>query len=189
MRASVHRGLTLLELLIVIAILAVLASLAVPLVSSTTETSQQQATLASLTQLRDVIMNVYRADVNKQLPRPKSGVGTPPRQAKPQLRYLFINPNTETTVADYDPVYRVGWRGPYLLNSSGQYTVDVSRGFTADYGENLDPTVLDAWGRPIVLVEAAGHAWLVSAGPDGNLAVVSGSGPIQPSDDLVLQLY
>lgn len=175
-------GMTLVELLLVIAILAVLAMLVVPLVSGTFETSQKQATEANLVQLRDVIMNTYRADMKKLLPRPGASPLPPTRVNKPQLRYLFVNPENESLVPTYDPVYRVGWRGPYLLYSAGQYTVIPAAGFTTDYGETGDPTVMDGWNRPIVLQEDAtlGKAWLVSAGLDGILG---------SADDLKLELY
>ena len=84
---------TLLELLVVVMILVVLAALVVPLVSGTTETVPIQATQASLVQLRDLVMNTYRPDLNKQLPRPGSG----------QNRYF-----DELNDSDINPKHTVG---------------------------------------------------------------------------------
>ena len=81
----------------------------------------------------------------------------------PQLRYLFINPLTENTLttADagstdmmvtYNPAYRLGWRGPYVVANNGSvYTINAAAGFLEQYGENGDPAVLDGWGNPIVI--------------------------------------
>ena len=61
---------------------------------------------------------------------------------------MFVNPSTEDTGHDYDPAYRRGWRGPYLLNPGADYP--SAAGFTA-YWRGGDPAVLDGWGRPIVI--------------------------------------
>jgi prepilin-type N-terminal cleavage/methylation domain-containing protein len=184
-----HRdGLTLIELLIVLLILVALAGMVVPMVAEVSSNTQKQTTDTNLVQLRDTIMNSYRPDMNKQLPRPDTAFA-PPRQAKPQLRYLFVNPKTETLLRQHDPVYRLGWRGPYLLQSTGQYSVNLAAGFTLDYGENGDPTVIDGWGRPIVIYEAAGQAWLISAGPDGFLEKPPATTPLTDPDNLALRLY
>jgi prepilin-type N-terminal cleavage/methylation domain-containing protein len=175
-------GLTLLELLVVLFILVVLAAMVVPLLSRSPEETQKQVTETNLTQLRDTIMNVYRPDMNKLLPRPGSLGLSQGRKDHPQLRYLFVNPKTETTQQDFDPVTRLGWRGPYLLNTPGKYAVIGT--FTKDYGEDGDPAILDGWARPIVVQEGVVNgqpsAWLLSAGPDGILG---------NSDDLKLTLY
>lgn len=182
-------GLSLLELVLVLFVLVILAAMVVPMVGKNMEDAQLQTTMTNLVQLRNVILNVYRADMNKELPRPGSmglGVG---QVNHPQLRYLFVNPKTETATVDYDPVYRLGWRGPYLLQTSGQYRLDVAQGFTTTYGEvdlskyGPDPTILDGWQRPIVIVPdpTPGKSWqLASAGQDGTL----GTG-----DDVYLSLY
>ena len=128
----------------------------------------------------------------------------------PQLRYLFINPLTENTLttADpgstdttvtYDPAYRLGWRGPYLVaNNLSVYTINTATGFLEQYGENGDPAVMDGWGNPIVIqcpsllpggqltADGSLDVRLVSAGPNGiveinpaasTAALLSGSSP------------
>jgi len=190
----VRPAFTLTELLVVTVILVVLAGLAVPLFSDTADNARETVTLASMTQMSDVILGPYRRDNEKRLPRPGYFAQHNPslRGNFPQVRYLFINPGPvtapgmpETVLTTYDPVARKGWRGPYLQNSAGKYRVDLSRNFTQTFGENDDPAVLDGWGHPIVIVEAAGvdglmHAELRSAGKDGVLLT---------GDDLFLPLY
>ena len=96
------------------------------------------------------------------------------RLTTPQLRYLFVNPLTEDTTVTYNPAYRLGWRGPYLVANTGSvYTINTAAGFLEQYGENGDPTVLDGWGNPIViqnpgiLADGGQDVRLVSAGPNG----------------------
>lgn len=184
-------ALTLMELVVVLAVLVTLAALVVPLLSNHAAPAAETVTRSNLAQIRDVLLR-YRADMEKQLPRPGySGLNTAPnRPDRPQLRYLFVNPGpavapgaAETTAPSFDPLANKGWRGPYMA-ATGTYTVDPARGFTRDYGETGDPCVADGWGRPVVILEsvAAGSvsAELRSAGPDGVLL---------NADDVVLDLY
>ena len=75
---------------------------------------------------------------------------------------------------DFDPVYRVGWRGPYVVANNGSvYTINATTDFLEQYGENGDPAVLDGWGNPIVIQnpgltsDGGQDVRLVSAGPNG----------------------
>ena len=187
-----RRGLTLTELVVVLAVLAVLGSLLLPAVGHLVADSRDQVTRASLARMRDVI-GLYWND-NQQLPRPGASAATN-RANAPQVRYLFVNPATEVATVTFDPVYQLGWRGPYVVNQSGasykvmnptaqqggassdQYGVGevTSNGVTTPG----DPTVLDGWGNPIVIqcpsllpggqltADGALDVRLVSAGPNG----------------------
>jgi hypothetical protein len=166
-------GLTLAELLVVVAILVVLGSLVLPAVGHYMSDSRDAITRQSLTRLRDVIAVTYWSDM-QSLPRPDAVV-SPSRAHHPQLRYLFVNPNTEGATLAYDPVYRRGWRGPYLVQAQGAAYTTAS--FSNLYGENGDPAVPDGWGRPMViqnpgtLADGRLDVRVVSAGPDGVLTV------------------
>jgi hypothetical protein len=190
-------------LVVVLVVLVALAAIVVPMVSGRAQDAQKTATNATLIELRNVILASYRPDMSSRLPRP-GDTGLKTRQDKPQLRYLFANPGpltdsvsglvfnagastaTETTSPTYDPILKLGWRGPYLMTSTGTYPDPDAAGavFTHAYGEKGDPTVLDGWLRPIVILESSDslgkHAELRSAGPDGLL---------NTSDDLVVSLY
>ena len=159
-------GFTLLELLVVLMILVVVAGIMVALFGTTFRDSQAQGTLATMAQLREAIIGTpeqpgYQGDT-AALPA--------------TLTDLFVQPPPLVSPAQpppyvgvYDPNTRRGWRGPYIMNSTGNYVVNAARGFTTDYGQN-GPTMLDAWGQPIVLqvpVSDPTCARLVSAGPDG----------------------
>jgi len=170
---SPRRGLTLAELLLVVTIISILATLILPAVGNFLGESRADVTRVSLTRLRDVIAETYWPDNRSTLPRP----GLPlqgSRQNAPQLRYLFVNPQTEDTIVTFDPTARLGWRGPYMVDRNDSlYTINTATGFTEQYGENGDPAVLDGWGRAIVLQnpgtlsDGRQDVRLVSAGPDG----------------------
>jgi type II secretory pathway pseudopilin PulG len=184
--------LTLLELVVVMIILVALASLVVPLVGNLVGDSRGDVTRQSLTEIRNVVANMYWDDMGKKLPRPGAAGIAAGRQNHPQVRYLFFNPNKdpETTVRDWDPAYRLGWRGPYLMNPGGRFPEPDPTNFTDFYGEADDPAVLDAWGHPIViqnpgLVGPAQDVRLVSAGPDGriDIAPATWSGSLTDAND------
>jgi type II secretory pathway pseudopilin PulG len=208
-------GLTLLELLVVLVILTALGTLLVPSLSWMGDRSQRLATQENLRRLREVLVNDYLVDMG-ELPRPRAGLavgGT--RQDHPQLLYLFVNPDTHE---DGDPTNDFivegtvlsgrRWNGPYVMHSGMEYFISDTDGdhalgdnFTARYGNSDltdptnrigDPTITDAWGRPIVIQEPTGdvsnlntltqgslspaeielgrrHTRLVSAGRDGRI--------------------
>ncbi len=182
-----RRGLTLLELSVVMAILGALASIAVLNSGALLGQSRGDVTQQSLTQLRDVIAQTYWQDAGGSMPERNLNVTPVPpgRMTTPQLRYLFINPLTENTLttADagstdmmvtYNPAYRLGWRGPYVVANNGSvYAINAAAGFFEQYGENGDPAVMDGWGNPIVIQnpgltsDGGQDVRLVSAGPNG----------------------
>jgi prepilin-type N-terminal cleavage/methylation domain-containing protein len=182
-------GLTLLELVIVLAILVALATIAVPLIGNLVGDSRKDVTRQSLNEIRNVLANMYWDDMG-ELPRPGAlGLGAG-RQDHPQVRYLFIGPATEDNSVDYDPTYRRGWRGPYLMDKGAGFpTPDAN--FTDYYGESNDPAVFDAWGNPIVIqnpgLTPTGNedVRIVSAGPDGELDINRGTWSTQLEDGSV----
>jgi prepilin-type N-terminal cleavage/methylation domain-containing protein len=168
-----RRGLTLVELLLVLTVISILATLVLPAVGNFLGQSRADVTRASLARTRDAIAETYWSDNRCTLPRP----GLPlqgNRQNSPQIRYLFVNPQTEDATTTFDPVARLGWRGPYLVDRNDAcYAVNAAAGFSPQFGENGDPAVLDGWGRPIVLqnpgllADGRQDVRLVSAAPDG----------------------
>jgi len=103
----------------------------------------------------------------------------------PQLRYLFVNPDTETITwtAGTTLLTPRRWQGPYIEHTGGTYSVSsgtatTDNNFTNVYGLTGDPTPLDAWGRAIVIQvptspdpitgePGVNFARIVSAGPNG----------------------
>ena len=160
-------ALTLMELLVVLAILAALAAILVPLLSSSmqitvskdasgnsiTKSPQQIATEATMKQLRDTIAGTpdrpgYWNDV--------LAYSGDPNQLHITIGDLFNNNRLPSSLQQFNPNTRRGWRGPYLLNETGTYPdptlqANIVRGFTSDYGAKGDSAMIDAWGNPIVI--------------------------------------
>ena len=175
-----RRGLTLLELLVVLAILIALATLVTPVISTLGRKSQQVSTRENLLRLQELILNRYIPDMG-ELPRPSTI--TADRLDHPQLRYLFINPDTEdiakTTGATILSSRR--WQGPYLTHGGARYAINANTNFTSLYGlgdvvtsgnytRNGDPAVFDAWARPIVIQEPPGNVTIPVNGTDTTVA-------------------
>ena len=164
-------GMTLLELVLVLAILVILAGAATSVASSHLAYGRDKATRASLAAIRDAIMGT------PDKPGYMSDTGNLPVS----LTDLFVNPfaplgrTPNPLLVNFSPNTGLGWRGPYVLNINGSYTINNAAGFTSVYGNNNDPAVLDAWGNPIILqVPTSGipadnqaFARLISAGPNG----------------------
>jgi len=200
-----RRGLTLLELLVVLLILIALATVVVPTIGMFGRKSQQVATRENLLRLQELLLDRYMVDMN-ELPRPQNLVGPPARLNHPQLRYLFVNPDTE----DIGPTPGMTllsdrrWNGPYVKHGGARYQLDAAKGFVAAYGVGDtegppvipgDPAILDAWGRPIVLQEPdvdGGFAPTGSAGPNGVIdtpLTVLMPTDVQRGDDILIFLF
>jgi prepilin-type N-terminal cleavage/methylation domain-containing protein len=195
-----RHGLTLLELLVVLVILVATATILVPVVGGLGAKSQEMTTRESMVRLQELLVNQYKADMG-DLPRPNAtyrAAQTPALAtlaATPQLKYLFVNPDTENLTVDATATLLSGriWRGPYVLHRGsrlpkstatssfyGTVTPDSSTGVCiygvaeiADSSGNVttygDPTVVDAWNYPVVIQEPTSdktYARLVSAGPN-----------------------
>jgi hypothetical protein len=152
-------------MLIVLMILVALAGIMLALYGNTLGESQEKGALVTMAQLREAIIGT------PQTPGFLTDTGALPNT----LADLFGRPAMPSTPAQYvgvyDPVMRRGWRGPYILNPTGKYTVDVGRGFTTAYGIADDTAMLDPWGNPIVLqrhtsIDGTDDSRLVSAGRD-----------------------
>jgi type II secretory pathway pseudopilin PulG len=208
-----RRGLTLLELLVVLLILIALATIVVPTIGTFGRKSQQVATRENLLRLQELLNDRYWADMD-ELPRPDLAV-SPTRLNHPQMRYLFVNPDTEDSgpTPGATLLSERRWNGPYVKHSGARYQLDAAKGFVAAYGVGDtagppvvpgDPAILDAWGRPIVLQEPdvdggieltdeeRRHTRLVSAGPNGVIdtpLTVLMPTSVERGDDILIFLF
>jgi len=70
---------------------------------------------------------------------------------------LYVDPNLGTTSAGFNATTGLGWNGPYMLGGQGVYPgtnpAAALNGFGAVFGSVGDPTPLDGWGNPIVIVQ------------------------------------
>ena len=189
-------GLTLVELVVVLTILVALGSMVVPVLRGTGERSSDTTTDATLVAVRDAMQQWWSDTKYVALPGTPSTVAT--ETGRFQLRWLFENPVTGDANESFDPDTRIGWNGPYFVEQTGDYLVDTTNGFTADYGADGDPVVIDSWtGSPVVIqANDTGTYWdvrIVSAGPDGEvdidrLALTDTLTPTDSGDDIYVAL-
>jgi prepilin-type N-terminal cleavage/methylation domain-containing protein len=193
---TIRRGFSLIEIVLVLMILAILAGIVVPIIGGVSQLStpggpksdRRIVTETTMLAIRDTFLSTGSrtglwADLRHQsnrLPRTIAQMfdPTPP----------VVVPATPL----FDPVTKIGWRGPYLMQPTGTYP-DITTihqttgnnwsadGFTSTYGVTGDLGFVDAWGNPIVLqIEFDGNtssitaaeataARLVSAGPNGTI--------------------
>ncbi|HEX4131052.1 MAG TPA: prepilin-type N-terminal cleavage/methylation domain-containing protein [Pirellulales bacterium] len=143
-----RRGLTLLELVVVLAVLAALASMLVPILDNVSVQSRQVATMQTMRQVQEAIVNRYATDMkgyiavdtsnnfhftttatgttlstNLGLPVPDPLNATVPRNLfVPQLAFLFLNPltydQTQSGSSSSISGLSLGWHGPYMGSGS-----------------------------------------------------------------------
>ena len=186
-----RRGFTMVELVIVMIILAILAGLVVPLIGGFGQIStpggpksgRQIGTETTLSNIRDTFVSTGTTTGLW------ADMGHIPNRLPRTIGQMFLSTPPLAGTPLFDPVTKIGWRGPYLKQATGLYPdiTDIHRmtgntwsadNFTANYGNEDDPILVDAWGNPIVLqidfdsdgtitTNEARAARLVSAGPDG----------------------
>ena len=165
----------------------------VPMANTYVSDAQYTTTKATMTELRNAIL-AYQRDmkgVAVWTATPSGMVGPVPGTTGVPLtlKDLLVQPNDPfgNPVATFNPVTRLGWRGPYLQQATGAFSANLDssfypNGFTPllglyNYGSLGDPAFVDGWGNPIVLqwpqtqlasdtVDVlAQYVRLVSAGP------------------------
>lgn len=152
-----RRGFTLIELVLVIMVLAILAGLVVPMVGGLTiqgKSDRQIVTETTMRAIRDAIMGTDTK------PGAWPDLGQRP-ETLPNDPNILLNHQaplgTPIHLIRFDPVTRMGWRGPYLNGPS---------------------QLIDAWGNPIqmrldydgdttISQAEARYVVLVSWGPNG----------------------
>jgi len=118
---SLHkRGFTLIELVMVIVVLGLVAAIVVPRMGGISESSRINATKSEMLMLKRAIIGDPSAvaagryfDVGFE-----GDVGHPPTS----LAELGHKPDT---IPAYDKFTRIGWNGPYVDTSGGEYLTDA----------------------------------------------------------------
>ena len=142
-----QRAFTLIELVIVIVTLGVLAAVAVPRFIDMADSGKVAATRQELGTLRRAIAgNPAAAEGGQYVDRGFEGdIGHAPST----LIDLAVKPDS---IAAYDRLLRLGWNGPYVDSSGGDFA-------------------LDAWGNPYAYQPGARR--IVSTGGGGDSIIVT----------------
>jgi len=154
-------ALTLMELVVVLAVLAAVSGLLAPLFTGTIQNANEVATKQSLIQIRDALSDYWRD--TKYVPL--DGITTLATEAnRLNIDWLFVNPVSGDSAVDFVPATQIGWRGPYLIGSTGDLSVANS------------PFMIDAWNQEIEIQDVDPNASLrdvriVSGGPNRVIAI------------------
>ena len=176
-----RRAITLMEMILVVIILAILAAIVVPMLGGLSEiatpmgpkSDRQIVTETTMRAIRDAILG------SDSKPGAWPDLGQRPELFPRNPDYLLLEyPNITlvseySTLTEFDPVTKIGWRGPYLTGTTN---------------------LVDAWGNDFVIqvdfdensvvnAAEAEYARLVSPGPDGVYDTVLSDGFI-PGDDM-----
>ncbi|MEW6049766.1 MAG: prepilin-type N-terminal cleavage/methylation domain-containing protein [Candidatus Zixiibacteriota bacterium] len=113
-------GFTLIELIIIIVVLGILATVAIPKFSNMSTSAKVTATKEELNTLkRALVGNPSVVAGGTYVDRGFEGdVGYLPSQ----LADLVAKPDS---IAAYNPLTRLGWNGPYVDGSNGDYLTDA----------------------------------------------------------------
>ena len=138
-RSGPDRGFTLIELVMVIVLLGIMAAVGIPVIGSFLASSQETVTRDEMRRLAEAI-----AGGNSDNDRGFEGdVGYPPSA----LVDLARKPDT---IPAWNPFQHVGWNGPYIDSTNGEY-------------------LRDAWGSSYVYTPAARR--LESTGSGTTIAI------------------
>ena len=115
-----QRGFTLIELVIIIVTVGILAAVAIPRFTGISDSAKETATKEELLHLkRAIVGNPQIISGGQYIDRGFLGdVGFVPSQ----LRDLVTKPDS---VQSYNKLTRLGWNGPYLDSSGGEYLSDA----------------------------------------------------------------
>ena len=154
-------ALSLIELIVVISVLAAISGILIPVFTGTIHTANEVATKRTLVEVRDTVANYWSDMKHVTL----DGVTTVATDAdRLNIDWLFANPVTGDTTFDFDFNTQIGWRGPYLAESTGDLVAAGS------------PYLIDAWNNEIEIQDVDSTATLrdvriVSGGPDGTIDI------------------
>ena len=176
-------ALTLIEMVVVLSILAAVSGTLIPLFSGTIANANEVATKRSLIHVRDAVTDYWRDTKYVTL---DGIISVATETNRFHIDWLFANPVTGDNTWGFSINSRIGWRGPYVLASTGDQVVAGS------------PFLIDAWNQSLVMQDVDSAATprdvrIVSAGPDGVLTIPASTAtaaltPVDVGDDLYVAI-
>lgn len=158
-------ALTLIELVVVLALLVATSSVLVPVFTGTIQNANKVTTTQSLIVVRDTLQEYWRDTKHVEL----DGILTVATEANRfDIDWLFNNPVTADSTNGFSINTRIGWRGPYIAESTGDL---IAAGA---------PFLIDAWNNEIIVQDVNSSALVrdvrvVSAGPNGSIDIPGGT--------------
>jgi prepilin-type N-terminal cleavage/methylation domain-containing protein len=140
-----RHGFTLVELVVIIVVLGIIAAVGVPKIGGFIRDSRINASKAEMVELKKAIVGNPNVTAGASLIERgfEGDVGWAPSR----LEDLAVKPDS---VATWDRIQRIGWHGPYIDSTAGDY-------------------LLDAWGAAYVY--DSGARTITSVGSGENIIV------------------
>jgi len=145
------------EMVVVLCVLAALAGLSLPILSGTYSIAATSTTRSTLREVSRAT-NLYWSDCKLLKLDGTTTVAT--ESTRFQVRWLFRNPQTDSSAKSYLINSSIGWNGPYILHPTGS---------PLQFG---DVAIIDAWNHAITIQDVSSASTprdvrIVSCGPNG----------------------
>ena len=185
-------GFTLIELILVVMVLAILAGVVVPLLGGLGNISTPLGPKSDRLIVTETSMRAIQDAIIGTESRPGAwtDLGRKPNLFPIDLSLLLSQ--VHPTAADFDPVTKIGWRGPYLRGATGSTATGTSN-LVDGWGNLLKIFIPDINENSKIDRSELQYARLVSAGADGILDTVESNledyipGGSDPSTGLTLE--
>ena len=160
---SLRKAFTIIELIVVLCVVAALAGLSLPILSGTHSIAANTTTQSTLREVGHATSH-YWSDCKLLKLDGTTTIAT--ESTRFQIRWLFRNPQTDTTNNSFDINSSIGWNGPYLLSPTGSPLL---------FG---DVAMIDAWNNAVTIQDPNPTASprdvrIVSGGPNGTVDIPS----------------
>jgi len=180
---SLRKAFTIIELIVVLCVVAALAGLTLPILSGTHCIAAAVTTQSTLREIGHATSQ-YWSDCKLLKLDGTTTIAT--EATRFQIRWLFRNPQTDTSNNSFDINTTIGWNGPYFMSPTGSPLL---------FG---DVAMIDAWNNAVTIQDPSPSASprdvrVVSGGPNGTIdipanAATSSLDAVTIGDDLYVAL-
>ncbi|MDG2222250.1 MAG: type II secretion system protein [Rubripirellula sp.] len=164
---AMRRGFSLIELSIVVLVLAILSGIVVPLLGGLNQISTPTGTKSDKEIITETTMRSIRDAILGSETKPGAWADLGHRPQLFPTDPIQLVAENHPLVGAFDPVTKIGWRGPYLRGSIRQ--PDGANVFVDGWGNPLTIFVPDTNSNLVMDREDIQYARLVSAGANGKI--------------------